>query len=106
MLGDLSELSEQPTGIKGIGGSIVQGIPLDVEITILGVANAGSDRDIPELSGIRERIWLYDGNWPLLGQTWFEKVGVNFQNFQSGPRSRRFGLYACPPWPRNSSQGR
>ena len=90
LFGDLNRYEERPLGAKGADDKNLYGIPLDLEISIRGV---------PELSAIRERVWIYRGPWALLGQTWLEKVGARFENFPANPRGRRFALYPCP-WPR------
>jgi hypothetical protein len=92
--GDLSIHPQQSTGGVGADGARLRGIPLDLNISILDERS----RPVPELSAIRERVWIHQGPWALLGQTWLERVGAHFQNFPAAPRGRRFALYACP-WP-------
>lgn len=79
---------EQSSGAKSATGGGIDGIPLDFCIDIPSVAG------FPQTS---ERIWVVGcGDWGLLGQTWLEKIGANFQNFPGGSEGRRFALYKNP----------
>jgi len=87
---DLLSAKEEYTGAKGANGAPLYGIPVEFNILLVGV---------PGFPEVKERVWVVrDLAWPLLGQTWLEKVGAHFQNFPSGPGGRRFALYGCP-WP-------
>jgi hypothetical protein len=88
LITDVRGAEEQDSGAKDAGNKPVKGVPVEFEV------------EIPGLPVTRERIWVCstDSYWGLLGQTWFEKFGVNFENFPCGPGERRFALYACP-WP-------
>ncbi len=77
---------EQDIGIVDASGKALKGLPLSFDVTIIGG---------PGVRVIRERIWVCKNiTWSILGLTWFEGVGVHFQNFPNAPYGRRFALYS------------
>ena len=81
----LDERAVQATGLVDANGRAMTGVPVDFKIELV--------RGPGELA-VEERIWVSNsGTWPLLGQSWFELMGVNFQNF---PGTRRFAIYPPP----------
>ena len=75
----------QNTGLVDASGRSMEGVPEDFELELVSK---------PGEMNVKEQIWVTDGGrWPLLGQSWFEKIGVTFQNF---PNRRRFALYPPP----------
>lgn len=80
--------SERYIGIKGVSGGDLKGRLILFRMRIPNVGKLGE---------IVEPIWVCRNlTWPILGQTWFEKFGANFQNFPGGPNKRQFGLYKNP----------
>jgi hypothetical protein len=87
LIPDLNGAREQDTGAKDANNNPVRGVPVEFDV------------DIPGLPVTRERIWVCSADtWALLGQTWFERFGVHFENFPFGPKLRRFAMNPCP-WP-------
>jgi hypothetical protein len=95
--GDLSSYQEESTGAKGVDGNWLRGIPLELDISVVDRDIHG--RPVPELSAIRERVWIHQGPWALLGQTWLERVGANFQNFPARPggQGHAYSANSRPP---------
>ncbi len=89
-------LVEEDTGIIDVSGEILKGLFLDVNVTVHGASR---------LPVTHERFLVGDSFiWPILGMTWFEKVGVHFKNFRLAPQGRRFALYPSP-FPENGTPG-
>jgi hypothetical protein len=81
-------LTEADSALQDAAGRPVKGLEVDFDVSIVGT------RLLPVA---RERVLVgRDIKWAVLGMTWFEKVGVHFQNFPRRPYGRKFALYACP----------
>ncbi len=89
---DLFELHLAPAEIESemrdVGGRPVKGLDIDFNVTIVGASR---------FPVTHERFLMgRDLKVPVLGMTWFEKVGVHFQNFKDRPRGPQFALYPSP----------
>lgn len=84
MLTGVSDV-ERDSGCVDANGKPIMGVPIEFSV-ILG------HTDIPQTT---ERIWVMPaGDWPLLGQTWFERFALRFHNFSAAPKGRRFAIQA------------
>ena len=85
---DLDQRSLENTPLVTADGNRLQGVPVDFEMELIGA---------PTQFHTQENILVLEsGTWGLLGQTWFERIGANFQNFPGTRDGRRFALYLCP----------
>lgn len=77
--------AEVASDMKDASGKSLRGFDMDFDIKVSGA---------PALPIAHERVFVgSDLKFPVLGMTWFEKVGVHFQNFPDAPRGRQFALY-------------
>ncbi len=77
--------TEAASDMKDASGKCLQGFDIDFDIKVSGA---------PALPVAHERVFVgRDLKFPVLGMSWFEKVGVHFQNFPDAPRGRQFALY-------------
>jgi hypothetical protein len=76
---------EEDTLLLDAHGQPIKGSPLWLDI------------EVSKLPPLRERVYFSPKfRWGLLGQSWFEKVGVHFENFPSAD-SRWFELFLPEP---------
>jgi hypothetical protein len=71
--------------MKDASGKSLQGFDMDFHIKVSGALG---------LPIVHERVFVgRDLKWPVLGMTWFEKVGVHFRNFPDAPSGHQFAFY-------------
>lgn len=90
---DLDRQVRQDSGMRDVHGRAVMGVPLELELELLGHYPTEPIR-------VRETVWFCSGlktQHGLLGQrSLFEQVGALFLNFPHAAQGRRFGLFEPP----------
>lgn len=76
---------EVSLGMQDANGGWIQGRLIQFRVQLL---------DAPSLPITEESFGVSTGvRWPILGLTWFKKVGVHFRNFGSHWRGPGFAVY-------------
>lgn len=85
----------KPAGLYDVHGKELEGIDLPVTLSLISGDIESGMLDVQETIWFCEALNLKD-KCGLLGQSFFEKLGVIFLNFPHAPEGRCFGLFRPP----------